>query len=151
MRVDDYWWVKGCAEVESGGTDAVLAADILKDWSWSGLGCGWLRETRVWPGQPGLSSLEGGSLASDKPISVARLAGARLQSAREAAELCWPGWRMARARSRGRHSTPVHWRGPPAGPCLPCLLGAGWAGCELPGRAKMSSVSPARAEAGHCQ
>ena len=34
----------------------------------------------------GLSSLEGGSLASDKPISVARLlAGARLQSAREAA------------------------------------------------------------------
>lgn len=36
-------------------------------------------------------------------------------------------------------------------PCLPCLLGAGWAGCELPGRAKMSSVSPARAEAGHCQ
>lgn len=89
----------------------------------------------------GLSSLEGGSLASDKPISVARPAWLVPGSNRPEKVA-----RMGRAGSgHPAGGGTVHpYTGPPA---RPGSLGS--RPCELPGRAKMSSVSPGRAEAGH--
>ena len=115
----------------------VLAADILKDWMWSGLAAGdWERA-----GLAGSWASQGGSLASDKPISgclAQSAAQSRLQSAREAAgrvgrlggppgraTVSWGGWDgCLRARVRWAAGPGGGWWGPGSCPSHQPVPGA---------------------------
>ena len=118
------WLLIGDRFRRSGGWRPVmlLAADILKDWMWSGLAAGdWERA-----GLAGSWASQGGSLASDKPISAA-----------------WPSLQPSPGSNRPE-KLPGEWGGWAGGRSGPASLGAGETGDCEPGW----DERPARAEAG---